>query len=111
MALEKNDNRRRVRLISKRINYITIEVCGKIISCAIINLSCGGIMVKLPTDMAKLPIVIGTTITFRNVPEKYKDLLEGLSANVVWFQNAMCGICFESPLPCEPEELQALLDK
>lgn len=106
-----NENRRRVRLISKRINYITLEVCGKIISCAIINLSCGGIMVKLPADMARLPIVMGTTIVFKNVPEKYKELLEGLTAKVVWFQNAMCGICFDSPLPCEAEELQFLLDK
>lgn len=102
--------RTKVRLVSKRINYLNLEICDKLISCAVINLSLGGVMVKLPYDMTSLPIEIGTVVVFKNTPEKYKNLLEGKSATVAWYQNAMCGIAFAAELPLTNEQLQELLN-
>ena len=60
--------------------------------------------------MTSLPIEVGMTIVFKNTPEKYKIYLEGKSATVAWYQNAMCGLSFEEELPLTNEELQDLLN-
>lgn len=107
---EEKGRRAKVRLVSKRINYLNIQIFDKLISCAVINLSLGGAMIKLPYDMTSLPIEVGTTIIFRNTPEKYKAYLEDKSAVVAWYQNAMCGLSFEQELPLTNEQLQDLLN-
>lgn len=107
---EEMGRRAKVRLVSKRINYLNIEIFDKLISCAVINLSIGGVMVKLPYDMTSLPIEIGMVVVFRNTPEKYKEYLEGDSATVAWYQSGMCGLSFAQDLPLSNEELQNLLN-
>ena len=44
---EEKGRRAKVRLVSKRINYLNIEFFDKLISCAVINLSLGGVMIKI----------------------------------------------------------------
>ena len=107
---QKANRRHKVRLVSKRINYINIAIFDKIISCAIINMSNGGVMIKLPDDMHNLPIEYGTPITFVNTTPPYSDLLEKKQGIIVWFQQGFCGISFNEELPCTTEELQALLN-
>lgn len=89
-------------------NLYFVEICfanSTTATCMLLNLSRGGAMLNLPATMPKPLPVNGASFEVVSGPEIFSGVLEGISGNIVWIKDTLCGIGFDEPLSREWEEV------
>jgi hypothetical protein len=77
---------------------------GLFLDCSLINLSQGGVKVRINTDRKKLPeISEGQSVEFRSFLDDKHGYLRGRKGRVVWIdiESLEFGVVFDEPMPVE----------
>jgi len=77
---------------------------GVFLDCSILNISQGGVKVRVNSDRTQLPeIVVGQAIEFRSFLDDRHGYLEGRSGTVTWvnMQDLEFGVSFDEVLPVD----------
>ncbi len=97
----REDRRRAKRIPLDSLYFIKISIEGsETITCLVLDISAGGLMMGLPPGMEEAPPAIGTKAVIKDASPEISEVLDSnLETTIMWLQEGLCGLSFEAPQP------------
>ena len=95
------DRRRAKRIPLDSLYFVKISFEGDdIITCLVLDISIGGLMMGLPPGMESATPPIGAKGIIRDASPEISEVLEpDLEVTIMWAKEGLCGISFDEPQP------------